>query len=234
MNYKRNLIAFFLLTLFLSIGCDSSEPEILDVQWQINIIERRDKTLYEENLCIFVSVKDEDGEGDLESLFILHDSSELYWKFSKDSWTASKSDGEYWIGSSDIVMPDGSAIPRGEYRIVVYDASGAKSVFPIKIDTVVINPKRIPFPSIKGENSMISLESKLENVFAILFDQNSRFIDTFVIEYDKNLLEQFPRYRDLSLQSKNQLFLYVWDSRKGYGVMSGPYIGLYDDATKSN
>lgn len=226
-------ITIFLPLVLMLFCCDASEPEIVDVQWQINIIEKRDKTLFEENLSLFVSVKDEDGESDIESLFILHDSSELYWKFTKENWSISKSDGEYWIGSSDIVMPDSSPIPRGEYRVVVYDASGAKAVFPIKIDTVVINPKRVSFPFIQGENQMIVLDSKLENVFTILYDQHNRFMDSFVIEYDKTPIEQFPRYNDLSLQSKNKLFLYVWDSRKGYGVLSGPYIGLYDDATKA-
>lgn len=228
--FVRILLWLLPVYVLFFAACETSPPEIVDVQWQINIVERLDTKIFEENLTFFVFAKDEDGDSDLESLYLLHDDSEQYWKFTKDSWVVKSGDNETWIGSADVVMPDSSPIPRGNYRVVLYDASGTKSEKSIKIDTVVINPKRVKFPSIRGEKGLFLLESNFENTVAIYFDRNQRYIDSLVIEYDKTLVERFPRYRELSKASGSQLYLYVWDTRKGYGVMSGPYSGLYDDA----
>lgn len=227
-------LIFLGLSSWFFFACESSPPEIVDVQWQINIVERLDTKSFEENLTFFVFAKDDDGESDLESLYLMHDDSEQFWKLTKDTWSVKSGNNETWIGCADMVMPDNSPIPRGDYRVLLYDASGTKSEKSIKIDTVVINPKRVKFPSIRGEKGLLLLESNFENTIAIFFDRNRRYIDSVMIEYDKTLVERFPRYRELAQSSGAQLFLYVWDTRKGYGIMSGPYSGLYDDAMQVN
>lgn len=217
----------------VSIACEASAPEIIDMQWQINVVERLDMDLYEENLSFFIYASDEDGEDDISSIFLLHDESEQYWSLSSENWTVNTSGGEYWVGSSDIVMPDGSPIPRGDYRIVLYDAAGEKAEETIRIDTVVIKPDELEFPSISAKLNTITVSTPFENPMVLLFDRNRRFVDSAMIEFDNTPLQRFPRYRDLTSQSRNQLYLYVWDTEKGYGLISGPVIGLYDEARKS-
>lgn len=226
------LISIFLVGLFFS--CETSPPEIVDIYWQINIVERLDLGSYEENLTFFLYASDEDGEDDLVSIFIIHDESEQYWSLAAETWTVNTGDGEYWVGSSDIVMPDGSPIPRGDYRIVLYDAAGEKTEETLRIDTVIIKPTEIDFPSISGKDSIITVDSTLDNLMIILYNRNRRFIESAIVEFDKTPLQRFPRYREMTKQSRNQLYLYVWAAEKGYGIMSGPVIGLYDDARTSD
>lgn len=232
----RVLSVFLFLGVFsvFFFSCETTAPEILSIQWQINIIERLDSGGYEENLTFHVSASDEDGNEDLTSLYLMHDSSEQYWSLSSENWISNSVDGEFWIGSSDITMPDGSPIPRGDYRVVLYDAAGEKVEKEFKIDTVVIDPKKVTFPKITGKDDIIYLESPLTNVNALIYDRNRRFVDSAIVEFDKTPLTQFPRYRDLTEQSRNQLFLYVWEREKGYGIVSGPIVGLYDEAKKTD
>jgi len=225
-------VSSIIVISFISFSCETSAPEIISSYWQINIVERKDLGRFEENLVFFLYATDEDGDDDLSSIFLMHDESEQYWSIDSDSWTVNSSDGEHWVGSSDIVMPDGSPIPRGDYRVVLYDGAGEKCETTINLDTVIIDPKKIEFPEIIGKDDIITVNSVLDNVMLLLYDRNRRFVDSAMVEFDKTPLLQFPRYRDLTNQSRNQLYLYVWDSENGYGIISGPKIGLYDEAKK--
>ena len=233
---KINKILFFVGSIFclafISISCETSAPEIISTYWQINIVERKDLGGFEENLVFFLYATDDDGDDDLASIFLMHDESEEYWSISSENWTVNTTDGEYWVGSSDIVMHDGSPIPRGAYRVVLYDEAGEKGETSIKLDTVIIKPNKINFPEIVGKNGVVTLKSQFKNTMLLLYDRNRRFVDSSIIEFDKIPIQKFPRYRDLTSQSRNQLYLYAWDSENGYGIISGPTIGLYDEAKK--
>lgn len=230
---KKLSLIFFAISLYsLFCACESSAPEIVDVQWQINVINNLDTHSFAETLSFFVYAKDDDGESDLESVYLMHDDSEQYWYWTKDKWMTQKDNGETWIGSSDIVMPDNSPIPRGDYRALVYDASGAKAEFPFKLDTVVINPSRVKFPSISASNGIVTIDTNLENIYALLYNKSKRLMDSSLIEFDKMEILSFPKNVELTRASGNMLYLYAFDSRKGYGVISGPFVGLYDDANK--
>ncbi len=227
MKLKVLLALSFMIFLF---ACETTPPEILSVQWQINLIEKIDTRVIEENLTVFVSIADEDGVEDIETLHILHDETEQFWSFDASTWTVQTMDEEHWIGNANIVMPDRSPIPRGKYRLLIYDSAGERSEEIINLNTVVIDPKKIKFPTISAKNGIVTTETTYNNTNLVLFDRNSRFVESFLLEYDNILIERIPRYRELTMLRGMQAYLYVWLEEEGYGIMTGPKRGLYDDA----
>jgi hypothetical protein len=79
-----------------------------------------------ESLSVFASIHDPDGSEDIEALYLACDEASLVWKFDKDTWIEKEQEGSTWIGSNAIAMPDGSALPRAAYRLMVVDAAGER------------------------------------------------------------------------------------------------------------
>ncbi|MCK5198132.1 MAG: hypothetical protein KAR21_07265, partial [Spirochaetales bacterium] len=93
-------------------------PEIGQVVWQINFLRTPLESFGHQELSVFVLVEDEDGIGDIESIYLIHDESELFWKLNPDSWKHKVLGGKNWIGSNSIRMGDSSSLPAGNYRLL--------------------------------------------------------------------------------------------------------------------
>lgn len=213
-------------------ACETTPPEILSVQWQLNFVHNVIDGSTEEHLSFFVSVADEDGVKDINALYLLNDETEQFWKLEPANWVAYPRDNEYWLGSSDLVMPDRSPIPRGTYRVLLFDEAGERAQKTWNLHTVLLSSQKIQFPSIQAKEGVVTLHTALPNVQMVLYDRNFFFMDFALLEYDSFPVEQLPRYRELTRARGVQLYLYAWVADKGYGIFSGPFVGLYDDAVQ--
>ena len=100
-------------------------------------------------LSIFILVEDEDGISDIESLYIIHDESELFWKQISDTWTTKVISGKNWVGSNRISMNDNSSLPSGKYRIMVIDKAGDRDSLTINIASRMLElPDVSSFPEL--------------------------------------------------------------------------------------
>ena len=104
---KRKLPVFFAVLTAL-FGCDGAPPEISEVFTQVTIFKNLRTFQSEEILSLFLVISDEDGEDDIESIYLLNDGQELFWRLDSLNWE--KTDRK---GSRPFRCPTGAHF-RGE------------------------------------------------------------------------------------------------------------------------
>ena len=111
----------------------------------------------EERLSFFASLKDEDGTGDIEYLYIIHDESELFWTLTLDNWVRRDEGKAVWLGSNGLAPGDDGLIPRGRYRAVVVDKAGERNerIFILSAP----DTRGYSLPAIRLTGNQLSLDS---------------------------------------------------------------------------
>jgi len=132
-----------MLAIFVFGACSQADPKIVSSSFRLAY--RSFDSSISETLSFFILASDDDGIADLESMYLLNDDAQLFWKLTVDDWLVSERSGETWVGSHALSMPGGSPFPRGTYRAVLMDKGGARSERPVFLNA----PKQLrhPFPS---------------------------------------------------------------------------------------
>lgn len=152
------LMAPFLLSgLLLAAACTGSPPEILQSEVRLEYVDNFDLDVAYEQLSVFVLVRDEDGFGDIRTLYLIHDQAELYWQLDSDTWTHRRISGENWIGFAGVTMADWSAMPRGRYRLVVMDAAGESDEREVAIDAPPLESVRARTPRLDSRTRRVTI-----------------------------------------------------------------------------
>jgi len=213
------IILFFFLFFF---SCKENPPEIQQLFWQLTIVEDKDIDIVYESLSIFVHPMDEDGIEDVESVYIINDSAELFWKLNNDNWERKESEGYSWLGSNRIVMADYSAFPRGTYRVIVIDAGGNRDEGEIYLGADKLTQSQIDFPTLLVEENKFTIDSVYSKHTLWLYDS----VGTGILTHstgDKEIARDklFPDLRQA--ESASYAYVYAYDERRGVGIASGPY-----------
>ncbi|MFP4431273.1 MAG: hypothetical protein ACLFPV_08495 [Spirochaetaceae bacterium] len=123
MRGRRDGARGLVLALFFALSaCTPRPPEILRVEGEVRLVTDRAAGQEYEQLSLFVQAEDPDGFDDLDEVVLLNDESGLFWRIDRSSWVVVR-DGA-WMGSAGLTMPFLGSFPRGEYRVVIYDAGG--------------------------------------------------------------------------------------------------------------
>ncbi len=118
----RHLGALVSASLLALSACTPRPPEILRVEGEVRLVTDRAAGQEYEQLSLFVQAEDLDGFDDLDEVVLLNDESGLFWRIDRSSWVVVR--GDTWMGSAGLTMPLLGAFPRGEYRLLIYDAGG--------------------------------------------------------------------------------------------------------------
>lgn len=229
---KKIRLAVFLLMIFFCAGCEGAPPEITDTFVQVTVFKNMRTLQAEEILSLFLVVSDDDGEEDLESIYLLNDRQELFWKLDPLNWEKTDRKGSRWIGSSSIQMPDGSAFPRGKYRVIVSDQAGDRDEKEIRISVPGVDLSKFVFPELSFENQKASVINRGKNGKFLYFNSSDRFLDFSFIPEEVLTAQNFPRLNDLRSETNNKLYLYHFEQEEGYGVLVGPYYRVYERLTE--
>lgn len=220
---RRTVIIFtILISCSLFFSCSQEPPEIIQNYWQLTVVNNViNKTRYEE-LSLFLHVIDPDGIEDIESVYLIHDDSELFWKLEKQNWETYNNQDEQWLGSNAIVLNDYADFPRGTYRIIVIDATGERDKTEIFIGTETINKRQIPVPTAEVQKEVINIKSDYtQNSLRIYRDEN-RHLKTVKTEAERLEISAAFTNRD-EQRLAAELYVYAFNSEYGVGVVSGPY-----------
>jgi hypothetical protein len=110
-----------LITILLILGCSAYEPEVLGVTArELRFIDGSGAP--REELMLELEVRDQDGFSELHRAYVIHDSRELYWEVSSESWQADPQEGV--IRLRRLATPRGEPLPRGGYRVQLLDLGG--------------------------------------------------------------------------------------------------------------
>jgi hypothetical protein len=205
------------------LSCKETPPEIAQQYWQLNLFH--DLTLQEkyEQLSLFVHVEDEDGKDDIESVYLINDKNELFWKIEQEDWEEQERAGEFWMGTNTIVMNDYSRLPRGDYRVIVIDSAGERDRREIFIPETDYSLDRISFPSAEiTEEETIVVSSDYDEHSIWIYQRNWAGLTQVKLSGDtiafSDLFEEEEQRR-----SAHSFYVYAYNESIGAGVITGPY-----------
>lgn len=177
-NKYSRVVLFFIGWIFFLASCSGSPPEIHDITYQ-RVYSLKGGGIHARYLALFTDVSDKDGPKDIDSLYIIQDKDELFWKYDSSSWSEKKIGIERWIGSNRIQMPDNTEFPQGTYRVVVIDSGGDRDTRDIFISKPV--PSRT-FPGISlSENGQCAILSPYKDNYLLLKNEEGRVVKTMKV-----------------------------------------------------
>lgn len=220
-----------LLKFFIFVGvlvgffsCEVSQPEIVQVFTQINNVWNPQKRSWTERLAVYAQVSNEDGIEELERMHIHHNQSRLWWRLQKDSWNLENNNGETWIGSSSLQVPNGEDLPTGSWQVQLVSRSGnqAKTEFTLLPESGLEKrnlPKNI---FLNKKPDLIELKNFPSSSFLLwLYDEKGDFIAS-----KEQVGKQFPLSSFMSnprLGETSFFVLYSYFPQEGRGLIAGPY-----------
>jgi hypothetical protein len=221
MNRNRRHRAATITLISFLCGCTVSPPEIVETWWQTAHHLDVAGGGTSERLNFFVHVSDPDGNDDIESVYLIHDSSEYYWRLQSDSWELIVIDEESWVGSTDIRMYRNEPLPRGAYRILVVDRAGEQAESSIYISSDRADPASTEYPIITVRDGEIVIESRYQRHTVRYYDGAGEVV--------KLLATTAKRIPVADVLTKAELDRAVtvavaaYDDSLGIGVTSGEY-----------
>ncbi|MBN2618994.1 MAG: hypothetical protein JXR64_11845 [Spirochaetales bacterium] len=145
-------------TLFLFIfSCSVSEPVIKNDEWDITYNYNIETKSYYETLSLFLYIYDEDGENDIERIFVIDDKNGLYWELWEDNWDIRYIGDNKYLGANNIQMNLDRPIPRVPLRIHVRDLAGEFTEGNVYITKKNVDVTTLKFPEIKKEGESLKL-----------------------------------------------------------------------------
>ena len=238
--------AYTLLILIFSIlfiSCSGKPPEIIRIDWQVNIEKDLDKDVVFEALSLFVEASDPDGIDDIEYLYVINDSQELYWELSEENWIKEKRGNETWIGSNHIVMPDGGYFPPGTYRILLRDAGGDSDEREIRITGAgsgKLTGSGMPggsraFSGIYFQKAMIHgnkilIDRLFPGTELWIYDSNGKYVSSYRVKEKSTEIRNLTRIKPV-LSRGFTYKLYRYNGKIKRGIITGPF--YYSPAPKA-
>ena len=174
---KKKFYLFIPVLLVFVLGCSGTPPEIQGVVWQ-KLYRIKGNNSSFESLSFFVNVYDEDGEGDIDSIYLISDSQELFWKLTPENWVEKTVDSRLWAGSNSLKTPEGEPLPAGNYRVVVIDKGGGRKSKEIYISEC---DSKKPLPSMTVTDTKVSISSACRDNYLYLKDSGSNVLKIITV-----------------------------------------------------
>lgn len=211
-NILNKKILSVILFVLLFTGCSENAPEISQVFWQLNLFRNQDTGAENQALTLFVMAEDGDGSDDLETMYIINDNEELFWKLTGPDLRIEKyGDDETWVGNNCIHMLSGSPFPDGKYRIILVDAAGDRDETEVILKNNIIDREH-SWPTLSRNGIDFSVNGKADFIWGYMSD--GRFGSEF--ESEKHIT-------DIRRNEYDTFYLYRYLPEEGYGLINGPF-----------
>lgn len=212
-SIRNKIFLFILLPVLFFTGCSENAPEISEVFWQLNVFRDEETKKESQALTLFVRAEDKDGSSDFESLYLINDREELFWKVTGSDLRIEKHEGdETWVGSSCIRMIPDKLFPDGKYRVILVDASGDRD----ETEAVLknnIEERGFDWPVPEIRERKLSIRGNAEYVWIFRNDG----------KYDSELKVEKGRELRIDPERFSYCYLYRYLPEDGYGLINGPF-----------
>lgn len=216
----------FAAAAMIAVSCSTTPPTIAETFWQVNLVRSPTQGDVQERLSLFVHVSDSEGISDLSSIYLLSDSSELYWRIDPSNWQSRDANGELWVGSNYLEMPDGSAIPRGKYRVLLSNLAGERATSDIFISTERVSLSHAPFPKLSIAGDVVRVTSRFARTTLWLYNDIGDVVGSQQgAETEVPMTALLPRGNRATFNGN--LYAYAYDQSCGCGLIDGPYAVRY-------
>ncbi|NOY09008.1 MAG: hypothetical protein GXP33_09215 [Spirochaetes bacterium] len=188
----------------------------------MNAVRNPDSLEIYQALSLFIDVTDPDGINDIESIYLINDENELYWKLTAEEWEKKTAGGETWLGSNSLLMPDGSRFPGGEYRILVQDTGGDSDERTLAITVPPLNISKLNFPGVMVKTGIITIKGVRKSYSLWTYSTSGKYINTFTLTNKTLKINELTQGKPILSKGFN-CYIYTYSSRSRYGLISGPY-----------
>jgi hypothetical protein len=173
---------YLLLSLCLLpfCSCSRSAPRIPYGALELVYYQAQGALDTEERFSFFIMAEDDDGVENLETLSLYHDLDGLHWDLSFEDWVRLDDQGQTWIGSRAIAMPDNAPLPRGQDRVVLINTGGERTSRFLTFDAPEAPRHRFPVFSITEGN--YSITSTYPEHSFICYDGAGQVVKTSPVE----------------------------------------------------
>ena len=210
----------FPLILLILAACSGEAPDIIQTQHRLLMYKDTETGQVVERLSVFLLPDDPDGADDLESLHLIHDEAELYWKLDVEMWDSMDYLNAPWVGSNGFISATGGPLPRGEYRILLRDFSGESVTAKLRLDAPVIDKPE--FPRLRFDDDRIYVVNPPAGTQIWIYDGDVRFLKAFPADED-GLSVSAVRASTKGLPQSFPVYVYYPDSEWEIGYLAGPY-----------
>lgn len=212
------LLYFSFLVLF---SCSGKPPEVLEIWWQLNLIHDSSSGKSVESLSLFVHAEDEDGEDDIDQIFLLNDDTNSVWNIPSDLWVTYSDKNVNWIGFNELRAHGDGHFSDGNYRILIVDLGGEKAESNIYLKNTIPDKEQIILPEINFDNENIIVQSEFPKFELWFYDADQTLIDKskdlLMGKYEWNNVVRNINRRAASFS------LYTEPENGAWGLVSGPY-----------
>jgi hypothetical protein len=215
-------VAMCLAVIFTS--CGNNIPEINQIESRINFRMDSESGTADAELMVFLSADDEDGEEDLETLFVMNDENEIFWTAGRDKWISRSSRGMEWIGAEKLRMHDGSIPPYGTYRVLIVDRAGERASESFFIPLIKELPEEEMYPRIIfGEGpGLFRVDSPSQSNIISFHDSGGQLIGTFSVTPGNIQIERLENGNKIAADYR-YITVGTYNNTIGAGLITGPY-----------
>jgi hypothetical protein len=214
------LLSALVLAAGLTVACAGKPPEIQRVLWQETLVDDREASARYTTLSLFIRPADPDGIDDLSELYLIDDSSQLFWRLESGSWQKSGA-GEPWIGSNGLRLPDGSPFPAGEYRLLLRDLGGESAEQTLRLPAVSLEELQRLVPKVEVREGQIQVVARGQSRQLWLYDSKGAYLTLRPVAASQPVADLLAVYPQLAAGFRFKV--YVASDRQSLGVLSGPY-----------
>lgn len=206
--------------LLLLVSCSGEPPVVSEIWWQLNIEEDTSANEKTESLSLFVHGEDEDGEKDLESIYLINDEHQLFWEIKSEEWNVYSEQNIMWFGRNGILAPGEGHFPDGDYRILLIDRAGERDEKEFYLKNRIPPLDEVESPEIEFDKNKISV--KTDNPLFQIWFYN-----------EENELVEKSRSYSPGTYDWNQLARNIFRRAVSFVVYSEPESGAWGEITRS-
>ena len=207
------------------LGCGNSPPELNQVYSQLNYIYNPLTDQIRTEFTVLFNAEDEDGEDDIESMYVIRERSEKLWTADSSEWDKRSSRGLNWNGAQRLLTEDGSIPDSGEYRLLLTDLAGESTEESLFLQPVEKAPSVEAFPAIvfTAGDYEIEIESPDSSNVISFYDSESKLIAAY------NVTPGFIEIKKLKdgnavYENYRTVQLGFYSNSSGAGHISGPWL----------
>ncbi len=219
--FLKRIKLFGLAILFIFFSCSGEAPQMLEIYHQLNLIHDPETENTYESLSFFIHGEDEDGEGDLEQIYLIYDDLQFFWNISSSRWSTFKEQGIRWIGFNNILAPGEGRFPEGDYRVLLMDIGGERDekLFHLRNK---IPENDISLPEITFDKQHLAVQSDYPKFQVWFYGEEEQ-----LLEKSRDFLMSNYEWNDIipNIRRRASTFkIYMEPETSSWGLISGPYI----------
>jgi hypothetical protein len=180
-----------------------------------------------ETLGVFIVASDPDGVENLGAFYVINDDAELFWKVASGSWLSATAEGESWIGSTSLSMPEGAPLPAGQYRVVLQSLGGDTVEDTLSVPERARSALTAQYPTAAVADGAITVSNAPMDCELWTYTKDGRYISSFPLTgKTKRIAVQMVAGSSPALAAGFTFRVFTWHEKEGYATLCGPYASI--------